>query len=251
MTLLSAIATALLLAFGAEVQLPAIATESLAAAVSTPATEGANGQAATGAMATPADGATTGTDLPRTGSPSDVIIPELAWMPANDVERAWHELLSRGDLANQQWALRHSTLRRAACPDLVDLRSTVAAPLFAWRDQYRGRSQVRPALARLFLRAVGQFHSEHPEAIVSLGDLAQPGCGQIAYGTLVRMAVDLPGQPGQASALLTKAQPLLGAPAVIENHIGSDYPLEKDRFHSGQESPGTLRPKRTGTSAAT
>jgi hypothetical protein len=168
-------------------------------------------------------------------SQSAVQVPELTWLPAPELERAWAGIASQGDLAAQEWALRHSVLTRAACPDLVDLRTSVAGPAFAWRDQYRGRSHVRPALARVFWQARQKFRAEHPEAIVSLGDLAQPGCGQIAYGTLVRMLRDEPGQPGDATRMLAQVRPVLGAPMVVQWLPGRDFPLERERFRNPDE----------------
>lgn len=156
-------------------------------------------------------------------------------MPATQLERAWSRIAHQGDVAAQQWSLRNSVLVRAACPDLVDLRSTPLGASFAWRDQYRGRSHVRPALARVFGEAMQKFRAEFPDAVVSLGDLAQPGCGQIAYGTLVRMVRDQTGQDGEATRLLGQARPLLGVPTVVEWKLGRDFPLENDRFRTGQE----------------
>ncbi len=162
-------------------------------------------------------------------------MPELAWMPAPALEHAWSKIAAQGDLAAQEWSLRHSVLTHAACPDLVDLRGTVAGSAFAWRDRYRGRSHVRPALARVFSRAFQQFHQEFPDAVVSLGDLAQPGCGQIAYGTLVRMIRDLPQQAGEAAQMLAQVRPVLGAPMVVQWQSAKDFPLERERFRHADE----------------
>lgn len=168
-------------------------------------------------------------------APPLVQVPELTWLAAPDLERAWAQIASQRDLAAQEWSLRHSVLMRAACPDLVDLRTSVAGPEFAWRDRYRGRSHVRPALARVFWQALQKFRAEYPEAIVSLGDLAQPGCGQIAYGTLVSMLRDPPGQPGEATRMLQRVRPVLGAPMVVEWRPGRDFPLERERFRDPEQ----------------
>lgn len=184
----------------------------------------------------PAEASASAASVPATAVvPTAIVVPELAWMPAPALELAWSTIAAQGDLAAQEWALRHSVLTHAACPDLVDLRGTVAGSAFSWRDQYRGRSHVRPALARVFWRAFQQFHAEFPDAVVSLGDLAQPGCGQIAYGTLVRMVRDRPQQSGEAAGMLAQVRPVLGAPMVVQWRSGKDFPLESERFRHPQE----------------
>ena len=182
-------------------------------------------------------------------------IAPLQWVEPDAVEYTLARVRGLGDPKEQLREVAGAGLEQMACRGLVDFRGLTAVRTggFGYRDQFRGRSWMRPALARVVLRAHEAFRAERPTNWVTVADATQPGCGQLSYGTLVRMVED--GQSADARAmagrvaglgaasadpdgesetvrLLAAAQFLVGQPGVAELHTAADFPLEHERFHS-------------------
>ena len=154
-------------------------------------------------------------------------LPRLVATSAEQTETAWLAVKAIRDLRQQWRSLRQSDVERLVCTDLVDFRDLAAnlAVPFAFRDQFRGRSWARPSLARVLVAARMRWLTERPDGVVSVGDIAQAGCGQLSYGTLVR---SLTGDELQTALPLLRR--VLGEPLVQEWKVAADFPLESDRF---------------------
>lgn len=156
-----------------------------------------------------------------------VALPRLVTATAQETEVAWRAIKQLGSLAVQWHSLRTSGTEQLVCTDLVDFREltgNLQVP-FAFRDQFRGRSWIRPSLARVLVAARMRWLAERPDGVVSVGDIAQPGCGQLSYGTLVRTV-----QGAERDAALLRLRRVLGEPLVQEWRTGADFPLERDRL---------------------
>ncbi|MEZ4266938.1 MAG: hypothetical protein R3F39_11205 [Myxococcota bacterium] len=154
-------------------------------------------------------------------------VPLLREKTSNEVADAWLAVKKIGDPREQERALDAQGLELWACNDLVDLRSFEGAglPPFGWRDRTRNRTFATPALAAVLVSAYQALLRERPEARVSLGDLAQQGCGPLEYGNLVRW---LEGQA--ARRMLGRARLRGGVAVVLEARTAADYPDELGRF---------------------
>ncbi|MCB9728605.1 MAG: penicillin-insensitive murein endopeptidase [Deltaproteobacteria bacterium] len=155
------------------------------------------------------------------------VVPRLREKSANEVAEAWLAVKKMGDLRAQDRALDAQGLEQWTCTDLVDLRSYEGAglPPFGWRDRSRGRTYATPALAAVLIRAYEALLREQPDARISLGDLAQPGCGPLEYGNIVSWV-----EGRDARRLLARARLRGGVAVVLEDHTAADYPGEVERF---------------------
>ena len=186
-------------------------------------------------------------------------IAPLQWVEPDAIEYTLARIRGLGDPAQQLREVADAGLEQMACRGLVDFRglSAVRGGGFGYRDQFRGRSWMRPALARVVLRAHEAFRAERPANWVTVADATQPGCGQLSYGTLVRMVEDAMTPEARASLarmaglnavaldddlasepqrLLGQVQFLSGQPGVAEMRTAADFPLEHDRFHTVNQS---------------
>ena len=166
-----------------------------------------------------------------------VMLPELTWVLPEEAEQAWRKVKHLVSPAAQAAAIRRGGIEQLACRDLIDFKEVAkrAGADFQFRDAFRGRSWARPALARLLVRSLDRFRQEYPQAALSVGDIAQPGCGQVAYGTLVQQwrADPAGGAASQAHQRLRQSvRRVLGEPTVVEEALARDFPLEADRFTS-------------------
>lgn len=151
------------------------------------------------------------------------IEPVLSSTP-DDVETRWADLKQLESVEQQFDKLGRGALLRTSCTGLLDMREvarTTGAP-FAWRDQIRDRGWARPSMAWILVEALAALREEYPWATVSIGDVAQPGCGQLAHGTLVRDVYDSP-EAARATALLNEARLHYGVPTVVERTLSAAY----------------------------
>lgn len=138
-------------------------------------------------------------------------VPELVWRSPEDVQQDWALVKAIDDPSKQLALLHASNLPHTACTGLVNFRFVAATrdlPI-RWRDDRRGRTWLHPATAKTLTRALGKLHQELPGTRLTLGDMSQIGCGQLAYGELVSEVVDRPRRR-EASALLQKSLLTLG-----------------------------------------
>lgn len=156
-------------------------------------------------------------------------VPRLQVVTARASQAAWTAVKGLGGVKAQLDAVAKKKLGASVCDDLVDLRDLSEhdqlAKGFEFRDNVRGRSWARPTLALVLNEAMKAFRAEQPDRTIAIGDVSQPGCGQVYHGVLVQMV-----RGSAAEDLARKAQADLGVPAVIETRHARDFPYESDRF---------------------
>ena len=159
-------------------------------------------------------------------------IPSVSTRPIGALEARWTEIKQETDLMNQHARITRERLSRQVGTGLIDLRSLEGAglPPFGSRDRIRGRSWVTPTMAAVLIDAWQRFHPLHPDARLSLGDLAQPGGGTLYHNVIVR---DLVG--GDAERLLDGARLHGGEFVSHEHHTASAFPDELGRFESPED----------------
>lgn len=185
-------------------------------------------------------------------------IPSLRWVDPAAAEQAWRAIRGLPSPAAQAAAIRKGEVEQLACRDLVEFKEVArrTGADFLFRDAFRGRSWARPALARVLVRSLERFRSEFPSAAVSIGDITQPGCGQVAYGTLVQQlrgdaASDNAGETDSEAfrqQVRRQVRRVLGEPTVVEHATAGDFPLERDRF-SDPLTPVLIEKRVLGQSA--
>ncbi len=159
--------------------------------------------------------------------------PRFERTSARESQADWMGAKGLSGAGAQLDAVAKRRLLRKVCDDLVDLRALVDAGKlsgFAFRDNVRGRSWARPTLALVLAEAMQRFSAEHPKRVLAIGDVSQPGCGQLAHGVLVQ---DLSG--GAAAKLVEASRVELSERAVVEVKRARDFPWEADRFGQPDE----------------
>lgn len=157
-------------------------------------------------------------------------VPPLLWRHADSVEDDWYRVKAILDLADQARAVQNAKLEQTACKGLVNVRAVDASKAkFGYRDDVRGRTWARPVVGRILADALSILRQDVPEKYITIGDVSQPGCGQLEHGTLVRLLTDdqkpivtRPGEPaspervGAATAMINQARLKYGVPTVME-----------------------------------
>ena len=167
-------------------------------------------------------------------------VPAIEWHTPEAIGQAWSAVKGIDDPALQHRALRAANLEASACFGLVDFREIALArdlPI-RWRDKHRGRTWVDPATASTLLHALEGAKRELPGSLLAIGDMSQPGCGQLEYGTLVQEVRDQ-GQARLASELLNRSRLLGGIPGIRQVELGSRGYLMTERTLVGH----TLSPE--------
>jgi hypothetical protein len=145
------------------------------------------------------------------------------------VQRLWERIKDLGALKSQLVAIRDRNAHAQVCEGLVDLRSLTApgGPLagLGFRDHYRDRGWARPTLARVLAVARERLRREFPGRELTVGDVAQPGCGQIVHVVVIRLL-----EGAAAEAWLAAARPHAGALTSVRMARAADFPLEAHRF---------------------
>ena len=115
-------------------------------------------------------------------------VPSLKNKSAVGIQNSWKAIKAERNVFKQRDLLNSSNLHRAYCPDVLDAAKWVrrAGSLLQLRDTTRYRTAIRPELLATMEIARRLFEKESPGKRLVLGDVAQPGCGQIAFGTVVR-----------------------------------------------------------------
>lgn len=191
--------------------------------------------------ASPGPVGTVGANGPNDGGASDgaaldlADIPKLQTISAHASQAAWSAVKGLGATKSQIAAVAKKKLVASVCDDLVDLRDLVEHDAmgkgFEFRDNVRGRSWARPTLALVMRDAMKAFREEEPTKTIAIGDVSQPGCGQVYHGVLVQLVRGAP-----AEDLVRGARWELGQRAVVDVKHGRDFAYEGDRF-SGPEQP--------------
>lgn len=168
-------------------------------------------------------------------------VPTLRHRTAMHLEGRWVAIKAMSNLSRRETLLRRYSLLQKVCDDIIDFRalSPEQRTGFRYRDNVRGRSWVRPALAWVLIQALAKLRQEFPEVELSLGDLAQPGCGQLSHGVLVRTVTDGPDanslHPGPATRLINRTRLVRGVPTFVALKRAFEFPQELSRFMTPQD----------------
>jgi len=157
-------------------------------------------------------------------------VPPLIHRSPDAIADAWDAIKNTSGPSRQLDLLDERGLDHAVCDGLVDLRAEVLArhATFGFRDNVRGRSWGRPSLARLLLEAMRRLNADFPGKTIAIGDVSQPGCGQLDHGTLVHTVTG-----DDATRLVNHARVVLGRPTVVEVVPARRFGSEADRFEPG------------------
>lgn len=175
----------------------------------------------------------TGIPAGHAGGSDPEELPRIERTTAKKSQADWMALKGVRSLKAQLARIDKRHLLLEACDDLVDLRDLSKEKLlegFAYRDYVRGRSWARPSMALLLAEAMKRFQAEYPGRLVAIGDVSQPGCGQLSHGVLVKHV------SGRAARRLLEAARLeLSEPTVTEIRTAGDFRWEADRFERPDE----------------
>lgn len=170
----------------------------------------------------------------ETSAPSTPRVPRLKSISARQSQKNWMAVKGLPP-ARQAAAVSDRRLHEQVCADLVDMRALVESRKiegFGFRDNVRQRTWARPSLALLLLTAMERFQAElgarkagRGARVVSIGDVSQRGCGQLAHGVLVWTA-----DGARREALLGAARLVAGRLVAEEIVRAADFPYEADRF---------------------
>jgi len=165
--------------------------------------------------------------------PDRAELPPLESTSAHAAQGLWTAVKALGGIGRQLDAISKKRLVTKVCTDLVDLRMLAdggALTGFAFRDNVRGRSWARPTLALVLAEAMRRFQREYPGRVVAIGDVSQPGCGQVEHGVLIQ---EVRGEA--AKRLIDLAHLELSARVLTEVRRASYFPWESDRFGLPEE----------------
>ncbi|MFT7580452.1 MAG: hypothetical protein ACI9MR_002123 [Myxococcota bacterium] len=149
-----------------------------------------------------------------------------------DSTALWTGVKSAGNAKRQLATLKKRGHQRLVCRDMVDLRAAVkdGAMAFRFRDSIRGRTWARPSLALVLAEAMAKFKAKYPDKTLALGDVAQPGCGQLDHGVLVKHLIG-----DSAAKLAAKARIVLGQPTLVEVKRARHFHNELHRFSDPED----------------
>lgn len=159
-------------------------------------------------------------------------LPPLKWLPVTQVTAPWSALKELSDAGEQLRLVERRALSARVANDLTPV--TTIEPAFGTnlrrRDHWRGRVWARPELIAVLRRAAELLAERLPGTVVTVGDVAQEGGGQIPFGTQVRVLRDGPIRT-PASDLLARAQLRLGRVELVEVlEPRVTFPVEASRF---------------------
>ena len=152
------------------------------------------------------------------------------------IAERWMSIKREGDLRHQHQGVYRRLARPEFATGLIDLRALEGRglPPFGSRDRTRGRTWVTPTMAAVLISAHRIFTSKHPGTKLTLGDLAQPGGGNLLHNVIVR---DVKGP--EALALLNAAHLQGGRWSVDHYGRAADFPGELGRFNSPEDEVWT------------
>ena len=150
-------------------------------------------------------------------------VPALKVRAADWIAERWVEVKDASTTEERMAALKRARLNRVVCRGLLpvtDWMRTGALP-FRLRDTWRERTHARPELLAVMGLAAHRIHQRWPDVRITVGDISQPGCGQLRYGEVVRFV------PPQT---LSDTSFLFGAPTRWDAVDPQSYVDEDPRF---------------------
>ena len=154
--------------------------------------------------------------------------PVLVERGGATLQAQWSAIKDIAEPFEQVKQIAEKTLDRARCTgtvELMELLRTTDLPL-RLRDTVRWRTSASPEMAALMAAALQELRGKHPDAVVTMGDVAQPGCGQIRYGTLVKLH-----DKKETAAFVAEARWAFGALTTFVAEDRDAYMDEWPRFH--------------------
>jgi hypothetical protein len=173
-------------------------------------------------------------------------LPSLQERSADWIATRWMEVKDADSHAEQHTLHRRHRLNRLRCRGLLPITDYMRRdhPPLRLRDTLRDRTAARPEMIAVVSLATQRFHKRAPKAVITVGDISQPGCGQIRYGVVIRF---LRGK--NAEKRKKDAVEQYGAPTVFEPMDPMFFIDEHPRF-SGQLGPIWWEQRFTGVTAA-
>jgi len=164
---------------------------------------------------------------------TSVGLPSLQERSADWIATRWMEVKSADSQVEQHRLHRRHRLNRLRCRGLLPITDYMRrdSPPLRLRDTLRERTAARPEMVAVVSLAIQRLHKKAPKAVITVGDISQPGCGQIRYGVVVRF---LKGK--HADNLKRIAVEHYGAPTVFEPVDPMFFIDEYPRF-SGKLGP--------------
>ena len=103
------------------------------------------------------------------------------------VQSGWEYVKEVKTLSDQEARIDERHLNAAYCDDTLSAGELIQAAALPYelRDLVRLRHEARPEMIALLLRAMDNLRRVEPRATITIGDIAQAGCGQIRYGAIV------------------------------------------------------------------
>jgi hypothetical protein len=165
--------------------------------------------------------------------PADHLVQRLVDRGSAAINSQWVHVKETKDPAEQRERIKASKLTRTRCNDLVDLLALQRAgyPLLR-RDFVRDRTAGRPEMLALVAGGMELLRQKRPAATITAGDIAQQGCGQIRWGTIVRFVSAKEAKAVRKGTTLTFGELTQWLPESPDAFMG-EFP----RF---QEDPGPV-----------
>jgi len=159
-------------------------------------------------------------------------IPTLKTITAGQLEAKWMALKKMRPIAKQIPVLEKRGLQQFMATDLQPITSLEAFEnTFRRRDHYRERIYGGPEMIAVLQRASDLIEKRRPGTLITVGDVAQPGGGQIPYGARVEFLEDGVLRTPASNFLRLSGNDYDGTP--IEHRLvdgTTTYPDERHRF---------------------
>ena len=176
-------------------------------------------------------------DLPTLDAAQLGDTPRIRWRASRAVDAIWKKTKDIKGLQQQLRFVTKKHLLAYVSNDLVPI--TALADAFQRnlrrRDHYRDRIFASPLLVALLERASELLAERSPGTIITVGDIAQAGGGQIRFGTKVELLRDGPlRQP--VRQFVERADLRFGRLESVEQVDPHEaFPIEKSRFSEFQD----------------
>ena len=110
------------------------------------------------------------------------------------IAEQWVQVKDATESTERMALMKRARLNRAFCSGLLpitDWMRTESLPL-RLRDTWRDRTHARPELLAVVALASQRLIRRYPDVVLTVGDISQPGCGQLRYGEVIRLVPNTP-----------------------------------------------------------